>query len=120
MITLAPADDPIYKPGDVTFENLDETPEDYRHMLRTLVGKQLQGEIAACELFARAVHCVDEPAQKVELASTAKEEADHVAAVDDLAHAVGVDVAAALALQVVAGLAFLDRTVALRRVPFDH
>lgn len=45
MITLAPADDPVYKSGDMTFENLDDAPEDHRQMLRTLVGKQLQGEI---------------------------------------------------------------------------
>ncbi|MGE0799349.1 MAG: Phenylacetic acid catabolic protein [Lautropia sp.] len=82
---------PTYGPGQITLNQWDDMPEDYRGMVRYLVGRQLQGEIAACELFARAVQYVDTPQQKVELTQTAMEEANHVQIVSELAPKIGID-----------------------------
>ena len=64
---------PVYKPGEIDFDTLDETPEDYRKMLRTLIGKQYIGEIAACEMFSRAVFHLPDPRHKAALVHTANE-----------------------------------------------
>lgn len=85
------ATQPLYKPRQFDFGSWDETPDEYKKMLRVLVGKQLQGEIAACELFCRAVQYLEQPEQKVEMVETAHDEAVHVAAVEKLAKGIGVD-----------------------------
>jgi 1,2-phenylacetyl-CoA epoxidase catalytic subunit len=82
---------PIYKTDDISFEQWDQMPEDYRSMVRYLVGRQLQGEIAACELFARTVQYVDTPKQKVMLMQTAMDEANHITIVSELAPKIGID-----------------------------
>jgi len=82
---------PMYQPSQISLAQWDDMPEDYRGMVRYLVGRQLQGEIAACELFARTVQYVDTPAQKVELTQTAMDEATHVRIVSELAPKIGID-----------------------------
>jgi len=89
--------EPVYQPGEINFDTLDETPEDYRRMLRTLIGKQYVGEIAACEMFSRTVYNLPDPAHKAALVHTANEEAEHVEMMDALARKVGLDVDAWLA-----------------------
>ena len=86
------AEDPVYQPYEVDFDRWDDTPEEYKGMVRYLVGRQFQGEIAACELFARTVQYLDTPHQKVELTRTAMEEAEHVRIVGELAPRIGLDV----------------------------
>ncbi|MDH3689045.1 MAG: phenylacetate-CoA oxygenase subunit PaaI [Gammaproteobacteria bacterium] len=81
----------IYKPHQFDFDNWHGAPEEYKKMLCILVGKQLQGEIAACELFCRTVQYLEKPEHKVELVETAHDEAVHVAAVEKLAKQIGVD-----------------------------
>jgi 1,2-phenylacetyl-CoA epoxidase catalytic subunit len=98
---------PVYKPGEIDFDTLDDTPEDYRRMLRTLIGKQYVGEIAACEMFSRAVYHLPEPRNKAALVHTANEEAEHVEMMDDLARKVGLDVDAWLERRRPGGTHFL-------------
>lgn len=85
-------ENPLYQPEEIDFDTLDDTPEEYRKMLRTLIGKQYVGEIAACELFSRAVYHMPQPAHKAALVHTANDEAEHVEMMDDLARKVGLDV----------------------------
>ena len=98
---------PVYGPGEIDFDSLDDTPEEYRKMLRTLIGKQYVGEIAACEMFSRAVYYLPDPKQKAELVHTANEEAEHVEAMHELAVNVGLDVDKWLANRRPAGKHFL-------------
>jgi 1,2-phenylacetyl-CoA epoxidase catalytic subunit len=101
---------PVYKPGEIDFDTLDDTPEDYRKMLRTLIGKQYVGEIAACEMFSRAVFHLPDPRHKAALVHTANEEAEHVEMMDELARKVGLDVDGWLERRRPAGSHFLGST----------
>ncbi len=88
---------PLYQPGQITLDQWEEMPEEYRRMLRYLVRRQLEGEIAACEVFSRAVQYLDRPEHKIALCKTAVEEAEHVRIVSDLAPRIGIDVEAVMA-----------------------
>jgi 1,2-phenylacetyl-CoA epoxidase catalytic subunit len=98
---------PVYGPGEIDFDSLEDTPEEYRKMLRTLIGKQYIGEIAACEMFSRAVFHMPDPIHKAELVHTANEEADHVEAMHELATRAGLDVEKWLGIRRPAGAHFL-------------
>ena len=98
---------PIYGPGEIDFDSLDQTPEEYRKMLRTLIGKQYIGEIAACEMFSRAVFHMPDPIHKAALVHTANEEANHVESMHELATRAGVDVAKWLGIRRPGGAHFL-------------
>jgi len=104
---MTKAEKPVYQPGEIDFDGLDDTPEDYRRMLRTLIGKQYVGEIAACEMFARAAYYLPDPGRKAALVHTANEEAEHVEMMDELARKVGLDVDAWLARRRPGGTHFL-------------
>ncbi len=83
--------EPLYQPGSISIDRWDEMPEEYRGMLRYLVRRQLEGEIAACETFSQAVQYLDRPEHKIELCKTAAEESTHIGIISDLAQKIGID-----------------------------
>ena len=83
--------EPIYGPGEIGLEQWDDMPDDYKWMVRRLVGGQLTGEMAACETFGRCLQFLDRPEHYTHLSMTAMEEGNHVRILGELAPKIGID-----------------------------